>query len=172
MDDTPPIEIRQARPSDAEAITAMQSLPGVRWGTLRMPYPRAETMRKRIEAQGDNDYLLLAFVEEGLAGMAGMNRFIGRRAHVAGIGMAVHDEWTGRGIGRRLLGELIDIADNWWGLRRLELEVYVDNAPAIGLYRSMGFVVEGRSRAAALRDGVFVDDYKMARLRDGFAGVT
>jgi L-phenylalanine/L-methionine N-acetyltransferase len=50
-------------------------------------------------------------------------------------------------------------------VRRLELAVYVDNAPAIALYKKFGFAVEGTRRAAAFRDGAFVDDYVMARLR-------
>ena len=60
---------------------------------------------------------------------------------------------------------LIDAADNWLDLKRLELTVYVDNAPAIGLYRKFGFEVEGTRRADAFRDGKFVDSLMMARVR-------
>lgn len=164
MESSEDIRIKRLGPDDAEGIAALQSLPGVRFGTLRLPYPRAETVRKWLEAASERDFLLGACAGEELIGIADLHRYDGRRGHVAGIGMAVHDDWTGRGIGRRLLGELIDIADNWLGLKRLELEVYIDNAAAIGLYRSFGFAVEGRGRAIALRDGVLVDDYKMARL--------
>lgn len=167
MESSEDIVIRRLRPDDAEAMAALQSLPGVRFGTLRLPYPRVETVRKRLEAAGEGDFLLGAFAGGAMIGTAGLHRHEGRRGHVGGIGMGVHDDWTGRGIGRRLLGELIDIADNWLGLKRLELEVYIDNAAAIGLYRSFGFAVEGRGRAVALRDGVLVDDYKMARLNIG-----
>ena len=48
---------------------------------------------------------------------------------------------------------------------RLELEVYVDNEPAIRLYERFGFVREGTMRQYAFRDGVYVDAYLMARLR-------
>jgi putative acetyltransferase len=47
---------------------------------------------------------------------------------------------------------------------RLELNVYVDNEPAIALYRKFGFEIEGTNRAFALRDGVYVDSHAMARL--------
>ena len=43
--------------------------------------------------------------------------------------------------------------------------VFVDNAPAIRLYRKFGFEVEGTRRAVAFRDGAFVDDFMMARIR-------
>jgi putative acetyltransferase len=48
---------------------------------------------------------------------------------------------------------------------RLELEVYVDNAPAIRLYEKFGFIIEGTMVQFAFRDGQYVDTYMMARLR-------
>jgi putative acetyltransferase len=89
----------------------------------------------------------------------------GRQLHVATLGLGVHDAWTGRGIGTALLTALIDSADNWLGIWRLQLVVYVDNAPALRLYRRFGFEVEGTHRAYALRDGQYVDAYAMARIR-------
>jgi L-phenylalanine/L-methionine N-acetyltransferase len=59
---------------------------------------------------------------------------------------------------------MIDLADNWLGLHRIELTVYVDNAPAIHLYEKFGFVIEGTARAFALRGGEYVDAHTMARL--------
>lgn len=58
--------------------------------------------------------------------------------------MGVAVAWQGKGVGSRLLGELLDIADNWMNLRRVELTVYTDNAPALALYRKFGFETEGR----------------------------
>lgn len=79
--------------------------------------------------------------------------------------MGVHDAHTGRGIGRRLLDAVLDYADNWLGLIRLELSVNVDNAPALRLYERAGFEIEGRERQSILRDGVLVDAFTMSRLR-------
>ena len=64
-----------------------------------------------------------------------------------------------------MLGALIDTSDNWLNLKRLELTVFVDNEPAIRLYQKFGFEIEGTRRAAAFRDGQFVDMYEMARVR-------
>jgi ribosomal protein S18 acetylase RimI-like enzyme len=52
--------------------------------------------------------------------------------------MSVHDEFCGRGIGSALLAAFIDLSDNWLNLKRLELTVYVDNEPAIRLYKKFG----------------------------------
>ena len=59
---------------------------------------------------------------------------------------------------------LVDYADHWAQVLRLELTVYSDNAPAIALYRKFGFEIEGTHRGFALRGGVFVDAHAMARL--------
>jgi len=65
-----------------------------------------------------------------------------------------------------LIAAMVDLADNWLGLRRIELSVYTDNAPAIHLYGKFGFVIEGTARQFALRNGVYVDAHMMARLRE------
>jgi putative acetyltransferase len=79
--------------------------------------------------------------------------------------MGVQAAWHRKGVGSALLAAAIDIADNWYGLARLELSVYTDNEGAIALYKKYGFEIEGTLRAYALRDGAFVDTYTMARLR-------
>jgi ribosomal protein S18 acetylase RimI-like enzyme len=57
------------------------------------------------------------------------------------LGMWILPGWRGRGGGRMLLDAAIDHA-RASGARRLELEVFDDNAPALALYRSAGFEVE------------------------------
>jgi putative acetyltransferase len=74
---------------------------------------------------------------------------------------------AGRDIGAALLTALLETADKWWNLRRVELTVYTDNAPAVGLYQRFGFVVEGTHRNYAFCDGSYVDTHAMARIRDG-----
>lgn len=164
MDSPPHLTIRAAVPSDAAAIAAMNSLPGFRFGTLRLPHTRPADVSKWLDRADDNSKDLVALSEDRVIGIAGLTRHPGRRSHAGGIGMGVHDDWTGQGIGTRLLGELLDYADNWLGLRRIELTVFTDNAPAVALYRKHGFVVEGCHRRFALRDGVFADAYFTARL--------
>ena len=79
--------------------------------------------------------------------------------------MAVRDDMQGRGIGAALMQAAVDVADNWLNLLRLELEVFVDNDPAVRLYTRFGFAVEGTLVRYAYRNGQYVDVYKMARLK-------
>jgi putative acetyltransferase len=62
------------------------------------------------------------------------------------------------------MAALIDWADQWAQLLRIELTVFADNDAAIALYRKFGFEHEGTHRAYALRDGVYADVHAMARL--------
>ncbi|MBN8892723.1 MAG: hypothetical protein BGP12_05820 [Rhodospirillales bacterium 70-18] len=160
----PDLLIRAAAPEDAAAIAAMQALPGFRFGTLRLPYPRIEDVRRRLAGLGEAEHMLLAVAEGAVVGALGLRRRGGRQAHAGEIGMGIHDAWTGRRVGTRLLAAAIELADDWLGLRRLELAVYTDNAPALALYRRAGFVHEGTHRAYALRAGRLVDAHFLARL--------
>jgi putative acetyltransferase len=155
--------IRARRPADAEALADLVNLPGFRFGTMRRPFHSPEEVAEWIEKTPETELHLVAVKGTLLIGQAGLYRFAGRQSHVAGLGMGVHDAWTGRGVGAALLEALLDSADNWLGIRRMQLTVYVDNAPAIHLYRRFGFEIEGTHRAYALRDGRYVDAHAMAR---------
>ena len=139
------------------------ALPKVRWGTLRMPFASREQTRKWLEGFSEANTGIVAVLDGRLVGQADVIPYKGRRSHAGGIGVCVHDDFHGRGIGSALLAALIDAADNWLNLRRLELTVYVDNEPAIGLYKKFGFAIEGTRRGDAFRDGAYVDSYAMAR---------
>jgi putative acetyltransferase len=161
------IEWRQAVPADAAAIVRLMSDPEVFAGLLQTPYPSVEVWRKRLEQrseQQDGLHLLAVDGNDVIAsgGIHGSGWML-RRRHVAGLGICVVHERQKQGIGSEMMKRLLDWADNWAGYLRIELTVYTDNERAISLYRRFGFVMEGTHRAHALRDGVYVDTYAMAR---------
>ena len=159
------IAIRAARPGDCEEIAALVNLPGFRAGTLRLPHHSPEEVRKWLENRSPGSVSIVALLNGAIVGKADLNPFTGRRSHAGTLGMGVHDAHQGRGIGSALLRELLEAADQWLGLKRLELTVFVDNAPALALYERHGFQIEGTQRGYAYRDGAFVDAFAMARLR-------
>ncbi len=162
------ITIRRAEPGDYAAVTRIFQGPMVVWGTLRLPYPSAESWRKRLTEPAEGYYGLLACVEGEVVGELGLLTFprSPRRQHAATIFMAVRDDWQGRGIGSALMQAAVDLADRWLNITRLELEVYSDNEPAVRLYQKFGFVIEGTLKAFGFRDGAYVDAYSMARRRE------
>jgi L-phenylalanine/L-methionine N-acetyltransferase len=161
--------VRRVRRDDAAAIAATMSDPQVARGLLQMPHGSEDFWRKRIDEMpaGNAALDLMLVAERGgvVVGNAGLNGVAAlRRRHVAGLGIAVASSAQGQGIGSALMAGLIDWADRWAQLLRIELTVFSDNAAAIALYRKFGFEHEGTHRAYALRDGVYADVHAMARL--------
>ena len=161
------LHIRRAEPDDCSALYEMFSSPKVFAGTLQLPFPSREQWRQRLADAGDGTYNLVAVVSDRVVGMLSVHTFPHRprRRHVGAIGISVHAEWQGKGVGMSLMRAGLDLADNWLNLTRLELEVYTDNESAISLYERHGFEREGMLRQHAFRDGHYVDSYMMARLR-------
>jgi putative acetyltransferase len=160
------ISIRALEPGDLPGVAEVLSQPRAIWGTLQSPYISLEARQKRHAGLPPNDRMLVAVSAGKVIGTAGLHTIDNRRrAHVASIGMAVHDDYAGRGVGRALLSAVVDLADRWLHYTRLELTVWADNARAIALYEKAGFEREGLHRAYAWRDGGYVDALCMARLR-------
>jgi L-phenylalanine/L-methionine N-acetyltransferase len=161
------LKIRRAQPDDYLAVYDMFITPGVIAGTMQLPYPSRELWRQRLADTPENYLNLVAVVDDRVVGMLGLETFPNkpRRRHVGRIGISVHDEWQGKGVGTALMAAAVDLADNWLNLTRLELEVYADNEAAIHLYERFGFTYEGTLRQHAFRDGKYIDSNVMGRLR-------
>lgn len=160
------ITIRAVEINDSEALADLQRCPKVRLGTLKMPYRTVAETRQQLETRPDTVYHLVAIEKSttrfvGVITLAQQKR---SRQHVAYIGMAVHDDYHGQGIGSQMLKEVLTIADDWLNLKRVELTVSIDNASAIHLYKKFGFETEGTLKKYAFRAGKYVDAYTMARI--------
>lgn len=120
------------------------------------PWPAAAFNRELASA---HNHYVGARVAGTLVGYAGISR-LGRtppfeyEVHTIGVDPA----YQGRGIGRRLLDELLDFAAG--GV--VYLEVRTDNEAAIALYRSTGFTRIGLRRRYYRASGA--DAYTMRRV--------
>ncbi len=162
------ITVRHTEPSDFEAVQRIFMQPRAIWGTMQLPYPSAESWRKKLENPPPGFYSLVACAGDEVVGQSGLHTAAQpRRRHVGAIGMAVRDDWQGKGVGSALMAAMIELADGWLNLTRLELTVFADNAPALALYKKSGFVLEGTHLRHSFRDGALIDAHAMARLRDG-----
>ncbi len=119
------------------------------------PWPKTAFLR---ELAAEHNHYLAARIADTLVGYAGVSR-LGRKppfeheVHTIGVDR----RYQGRGIGRRLLTELLNFAVG--GV--VYLEVRTDNAAAIALYRSVGFVNVGLRRRYYRVSGA--DAYTMRR---------
>lgn len=164
-DDKTDVNIRAMRSADATDLYEIYNQPAFRLGTLALPYESFESVKAWLEPRSPRDLHLAAEANGRVVGAAALRPFYGRRAHAAEFWIAVHEAFMGHGIGSRLLAEMIETADNWLNVTRLEMTVFTDNANAIALYTKHGFEIEGTHRAASFRNGVFADAHCMARLR-------
>lgn len=161
------VMLRPLSEADAPQFHALHADPAVfHHGSIRLAVDTVESTREWIAKLASPTVAIAAAMGDTLVGCAELYPFRLRRAHAASLGISVHPAWQRRGIGSRLMAELLDVADNWLGLRRVELQLYADNAPALGLYRQHGFEIEARHRGHVLRDGALVDTLLMARLHD------
>jgi L-phenylalanine/L-methionine N-acetyltransferase len=158
------ILIRALEPADLPELTEAWNQPQAFANTLQLPYTSLEFVQAR-HAGSPGRTRLVAVIEGKVVGMIVLSRFENRRSHAGSLGMAVHDAYAGRGAGTALMAAIVDLADNWLQLKRLELGVYADNARAIALYERFGFEHEGLQRAYSWRNGAYADSLTMARLR-------
>ncbi len=163
-----PITLRRAGPQDAADIARIMSQPEVLANLMQLPYPDVEQWRQRLAEQllpGKTDLSLVAVRGGEVVGSAGLHP-VGerlRRRHAAVLGISIPLEHQGTGVGRVLMQSLLDYADDWGQILRIELTVFADNERAIKLYRHFGFEQEGLLRGFALRQGVYEDVVTMAR---------
>jgi len=160
--------IRPVRVEDAAAINEIRRTDGVRENTLGLFSERISKSEDFFKNLTENDHLLVAEVNDN-----GIKKVIGivglhvnrnpRLRHSAGLGICVHADYHGKGIGTALLKKVIDLADNWLMLVRLELTAFVENEGAVKLYQSLGFQIEGIRKYGAIRNGKYADEYLMAR---------
>lgn len=157
--------IRHSQASDLQGIKSIYAQKQAYSNTLHLPYQSDVLWQQRLANTSDNNINLVAEQDEEIIGQISlivMDR--PRRRHVATFGMGVSNLHMGKGVGSKLLEAILDLADNWLNLTRIELEVYVDNEVAISLYRKFGFEVEGTSKNYAFKNGKYVDALFMARI--------
>lgn len=163
---SPTLVLERFTEKHVEAVTALYNVPAVARQVLQMPFQPVDIWRKRAEPDNERRVSLVAVHAGVVVAQGSLEQFSRiRRSHCGALGMAVALEWQGQGVGRQLLTGLLEVADNWMKLRRVELSVYADNEAAIALYRKLGFEDEGLLRDYAIRDGQFTDALTMARFK-------
>jgi putative acetyltransferase len=163
-------KIRPVKPGDGEGINALRRMPGVFENILGIPSERSKRNEDFILSMGANTHMFVAVMTlEGkdiIVGTAGLNVMENPRLrHSGSVGIMVHKDYHRMGIGHALMETLLDVADNWLMLIRIELTVFHDNEKAINLYKKLGFETEGLKKKAAIRNGQFEDEYLMARVK-------
>jgi putative acetyltransferase len=138
------ITFRHSEPEDHEAVYRVYSGPRAMARTLGLPFSSKEPWRERLAGKREGEFSLVACVGGEVVGHLSVYLYPEpRRRHSGHFGMAVRDDWQGKGVGTKLLEAALDLADNWLGLTRLDLRVFVDNGAALALYQKFGASAAG-----------------------------
>ena len=126
----PRIEIRAMRREDLEAVSALENASyefpwslGIFSDCLKASHP------------------CWVLCSDGEVAGYGILSVAAGEAHV--LNLCIGPDWRGQGLGRHLLGRLLDVA-RWSGAERIFLEVRPSNPVAQQLYESVGFTTIGR----------------------------
>ena len=117
------IHIRAVEPTDAEALFEIFSGPKAVAGTLQAPWLSLEQRRGWL-VPDPSRHGLVAVIDGRVVGNASLHlEPAPRRRDCGWIGMAVRDDVQGQGVGSAMMRALMELADDWYCLRRLELTV-------------------------------------------------
>lgn len=136
-----------------------------RLATLETERRTPDERRAWLAARGPRHPVFVAEANGTVVGWASLNSFNPRPAYdrVADLSVYVERTWRGRGVGRRLLSHLVEVAS---GLRyhKLVLAAFPFNGPGMALYERLGFRTVGIYREQGQLDGRWVDVIVMEQL--------
>lgn len=157
--------LRCAEERDAEMlIEYLKITSGETRNFVREPEDIAMTLEEEQEfirknRENPRALHLLAEVDDDFAGSCSFApvRERSRARHRCLIGISLYQKFCGIGIGTALLSEILHYA-KIAGYEQAELEVVSVNAPAVGLYKKLGFEATGTiPRALKYKDGTYAD---------------
>ncbi|MEX0991543.1 MAG: diaminopimelate decarboxylase [Actinomycetota bacterium] len=161
----PGVLVRPAGPKDARSFSAMWQ------GVVAEGFVHSQRVGNPVrhyrglfrDAWNERGAWILAMHGSEVIGLLSLARGVEQRnRHNATLGMGIAKPWRGKGIGSVLMVEAFRWAEEF-GVARIALSVYPDNAPAVALYRKFGFVEEGRLVRHLLKPVGYVDEVLMAR---------
>ncbi|MGL6315797.1 GNAT family N-acetyltransferase [Vibrio sp. WXL103] len=160
------IVIRPSLTSDAAALCDIYSQPQAQRHTLQLPHPSPVMWQQRLESMPAGLYSFVAEIDGRVVGNIGFEHSQNpRTAHCATFGIGVHDQFHRLGVASKLIETVLDLADNWLQIKRVQIEVNSDNQAAIACYQKFGFEIEGEAQCSCFRDGEYVSTYYMARVK-------
>lgn len=165
------VTLRRCEPRDYEHILRWQNDPIVfRWMDYVRPFSYADIMESEEGATREGHPFVIE-AEGRPLGRIGLNN-MRPRDQMASLYIFVgeRDVW-GKGYGRDAMMAMLAHAFDTVNLRQVELWTLADNERAIHLYKSCGFVEDGRLRNRSWVEGHYIDHLVMSVTADEFARI-
>jgi ribosomal protein S18 acetylase RimI-like enzyme len=159
-----PIEIRALTQADAPSFRRLrqEALEREPQSFGESPAEHQALTLEKIAArlESDSNFVVGAFADGELIATAGFFReqAIKRRHNGRIWGVYVDPHWRAKGVGRRLLCNLIERARALPGLEQISLTVNADQPAAKRLYLSLGFEIFGHESGALKLGETYVDE--------------
>ena len=163
------VTLRPMGRADTEDVLRLRGNPDVMAQLFSdEPPTRDEHMRwlDQVQSVGDRQEFMIVERETNRSiGTVGLSR-IDLRHRRAELGILIgQSEARGKGLAFESSRLLLDYAFNTLGLHRVFLHMFVNNEPALHLYRKLGFIQEGILHQHAFKNGRFQDVVVMALLK-------
>jgi RimJ/RimL family protein N-acetyltransferase len=159
-----PITVRHATPNDAPRLIGFLQIIGGQTDFLNFGagefHLTEQQEREYIERSRAIDTSLFLVAEIGPTIVSTLTFSTPQRErleHVGEFGVSVLEARWGEGIGEAMTRAMLEWARRHEIVRKINLEVRVDNARAIALYARLGFVEEGRQTLAMRVGDTFYD---------------
>lgn len=165
------IKIRKARLGDEIGISKIfiDGLKRNTWnytGINKYTNKKLEDLRKSLSSKKNIKYFIAidSKTDKIIGSVSYDFRKVGRLRHRIDLHWGVHPDFSGQGIGTKLLNFALDDA-NKKGFKRAEAEVAVKNNGSVKMALKCGFKIEGTKKKALLTDdGKYIDTYIVGKL--------
>lgn len=161
--------IRAQRTDDQDELYLLLTNEAALLESVEVPYMTEESFRDRFTNPPADTHVLIAesvlpSARRRIVGAAWLRTQANRRRHSARLSLLCLPQHR-RGDGEtRLLAAALALADDWLGLRRIELVVFAGDTGDEAYYGGFGFAREAVMRRYAVRRGVTADALLLARL--------
>ncbi len=159
------ILLRHATEADIEAILEIHN-EGIldRIATLDQEPHTLEQKTQWFRNHGPREPIIVACDDGSVVGFASLSLFSPRACytHVSSLSIYVARSHRGQGVGKTLLGAIIEHGKEM-GYRKIILNAFAFNDAAMRLYRSFGFRHVGTYEKQGLIDGRWVDTVIMEK---------
>jgi phosphinothricin acetyltransferase len=158
--------VRLAQATDAEAIRAIYNLEVLESTVTFDLVPRShDDQRDWLAAHSGAHPAVVAVDGDEVAGFGALSPYKDRPAYSTTVedSVYVHRDWRRKGVGRLLLGELLDLATTH-GFHAVIARIVGDHQASIGLHEHCGFTFVGVEKEVGRKFGRWLDVVELQRL--------